>query len=179
MRILAISGSLRDGSHNTALLRLAEERLPEGDELVLWQGIGDVPIFDEDAEEPVPPVVAALRRAVAEADAVLVATPEYNSSLPGGLKNVLDWASRPFATNPFRSKPVAVVGASTSMFGAAWAQEDAKKVLKAMGARVVDAGLAVPKAADALARPSEELLAGLDEVLWALAAEAEPLASAA
>ncbi len=86
---------------------------------------------------------ARLRRAIADADAVLFATPEYNSSIPGALKNAVDWASRPLAANPLRNKPVAVIGASTGMFGAVWAQAALRKVLGATGARVGDVELAV------------------------------------
>ena len=149
MRILAISGSLRRGSHNTSLLRAVEELLPPGDELVLWDGLREVPPYDEDAEaEPAPAAVASLRAAVAEADAVLISTPEYNASLPGALKNALDWASRPFASNPFRSKPVAVIGASAGIFGAVWAQAELRKVLGTMGARVAEVEVAVGRAAE-------------------------------
>jgi chromate reductase len=149
MRILAISGSLRRGSHNTSLLRAAEELLPASDELVFWDGLRDVPPYDEDDDvQPAPAAVAELRAAVADADAVLIATPEYNSSIPGALKNALDWASRPIATNVFRNKPVAVIGSSTGMFGAVWAQADVRKVLAAMGARVVEVEIAVGHAGD-------------------------------
>src|SRR6476620_8416591 len=118
MVILAISGSLRRGSHNNMLLRAAGELLPPDHELVIWDGLKDVPPYDEDDDvHPASPAVAALREAVANADAVLFATPEYNSSIPGALKNALDWASRPFATNAMRNKPVAVIGASTGAFG--------------------------------------------------------------
>ena len=99
MKILAISGSLRRDSHNTMLLRAAEELLGPGDTLEVWEGLREVPPYDQDDDvEPAPPAVAALRAAVASADAVLIATPEYNSSIPGALKNALDWASRPLAT---------------------------------------------------------------------------------
>jgi len=149
MRILAISGSLRRGSHNTSLLRAAGELLPPGDELVFWDGLKDVPPYDEDDDvEPAPEAVAELRAAVAAADAVLFATPEYNSSIPGGLKNALDWASRPVATNVFRNKPVAVIGSSAGMFGAVWAQAELRKVLAAMGARVAEVEIAVGHATE-------------------------------
>ena len=149
MRILAISGSLRRGSHNTSLLRAAGELLPPGDELVFWDGLKDVPPYDEDDDvEPAPEAVAELRAAVAAADAVLFATPEYNSSIPGGLKNALDWASRPVATNVFRNKPVAVIGSSAGMFGAVWAQAELRKVLAAMGARAAEVEIAVGHAAE-------------------------------
>jgi chromate reductase len=149
MRILAISGSLRRGSHNTSLLRAAEELLPPTDELVFWDGLGAVPPYDQDDDlEPAPAAVAAFREAVAGADAVLIATPEYNSSVPGALKNALDWASRPLATNVFRGKPVAVIGSSAGMFGAVWAQAELRKVLAAMGARVAEVEVAVGHAGD-------------------------------
>jgi chromate reductase len=149
MRVLAISGSLRRDSHNTALLRAAAEHLPPGAELELWDGLRDVPAFDQDDDvEPAPVAVARLRDAVVEADAVLIATPEYNHSIPGALKNALDWASRPFTTNAFRGKPVAVIGASAGLFGAVWAQAELRKVLVAMGARVVEGELAAGQAAE-------------------------------
>jgi chromate reductase len=139
MKILGVSGSLRADSHNTALLRCAARHLPEGVELEVWDGLRDIPPYDEDDDlDPAPPAVAAFRAALAGADAVLFSTPEYNSSIPGQLKNALDWASRPFATNVLRNRPVAVVGASTGAFGAVWAQAELRKVLGAAGARVVD-----------------------------------------
>jgi chromate reductase len=144
MKVLGISGSLRSDSHNTALLRAAAELLPGNVELELWDGLKEVPPYDEDDDvEPAPAAVADLRDAIAGADAILFATPEYNQSVPGQLKNALDWASRPFATNPLRNKPVAVVGASKGAFGAVWAQAELRKVLAATGARVVDADVAV------------------------------------
>jgi chromate reductase len=144
MKVLGISGSLRSDSHNTALLRAAAELLPGNVELELWDGLKEVPPNDEDDDvEPAPVAVAELRDAIAGADAILFATPEYNQSVPGQLKNALDWASRPFATNPLRNKPAAVVGASKGAFGAVWAQAELRKVLAATGARVVDADVAV------------------------------------
>jgi len=149
MRILAISGSLRSDSYNSALLRAAAEEAPQGTELALWQGLKEIPPYDADDDvEQGPAAVAAFREAVRTADAVLIATPEYNSSVPGALKNALDWASRPLATNVFRNKPVAVIGSSTGAFGAVWAQAELRKVLGAMGARVADTELAVGHAAD-------------------------------
>ncbi len=149
MHILAISGSLRRDSHNTALLRAAEDLLGPGDTLELWEELREVPPFDQDLDdEPAPSAVASLRAAVAGADAVLIATPEYNHSIPGVLKNALDWVSRPHASNVFRGKPVAVVGSSVGLFGAVWAQAELRKVLGAMGARVVDLELPVGLAAE-------------------------------
>ena len=143
MKVLAISGSLRRDSYNTMLLRAAEELLPPELEFELYEGLKAVPAYDQDDDvQPGPESVEALRAAVAEADAILIATPEYNSSIPGFLKNALDWVSRPLATNAIRNKPVAVVGASTGAFGAVWAQAELRKSLAAMGARVVDAEVA-------------------------------------
>lgn len=139
MRILGISGSLRRSSYNTHLLRAAAGLLPEEVEVELFDGLKAVPPYDQDDDvEPPPPAVAYLRETIAGADGVLFATPEYNSSVPGVLKNSLDWASRPLMTNPLRFKPVAVCGASTGAFGAVWAQAELRKVLASMGARVVE-----------------------------------------
>jgi chromate reductase len=145
MRVLGISGSLRRGSHNTTLLRAAGELFEEqGAEFEVFDGLKAIPPYDEDDDAELgPAAVARLRRAIADADAIVFATPEYNSSIPGALKNAIDWASRPLATNPLRNKPVAVIGASTGMFGAVWAQADLRKVLGATGARVTDAELAL------------------------------------
>jgi len=145
MRVLGISGSLRDASHNTKLLRAAGELFDAADvEFVAYEGLKEVPPYDEDDDvEPAPAAVARLREAVAGADAVLFATPEYNSSIPGQLKNAVDWISRPLATNPLRNKSVAVIGASTGMFGAVWAQAELRKVAAAVGARVLEVEVAV------------------------------------
>jgi chromate reductase len=149
MRILAISGSLRHESQNTWLLQAAGELLGPGDTLELWEGLREVPPYDQDDDvEPAPAAVAGLRAAVASADAVLIATPEFNSSIPGALKNALDWASRPFATNAFRGKPVAVIGSSAGIFGAVWAQAELRKVLGTMGAQVAEVEVAVGRAGE-------------------------------
>ena len=179
MRLLAISGSLRRDSQNTLLLRAAAEVLPAGVELEVYDGLKNVPPYDQDDDvEPAPAEVAALRAAVAGADAVLIATPEYNSSVPGTLKNALDWASRPMATNAFRSKPVAVIGSSAGAFGAVWAQAELRKVLAAMGARVVDTEVSVGHASekfDADGRlVDEDIREQLRDALAALTAEVAP-----
>jgi chromate reductase len=149
MRILAISGSLRRDSHNTGLLRAAAGEAPADVELVPWHGLKEIPPYDADDDvTPGPEAVERFRDLVREADAVLFATPEYNSSVPGALKNALDWASRPLATNAFRNKPVAVIGSSAGMFGAVWAQAELRKVLGAMGARVAEVEVAVGHAMD-------------------------------
>jgi chromate reductase len=144
MKVLGISGSLRRDSHNTQLLRAAAELLPDGVELELWDGLRAVPPYDEDDDlAEAPAAVVELREAIAGADAILFSTPEYNHSVPGQLKNALDWASRPLATSPLRNKPVAVVGASMGAFGAVWAQAELRKVLAAIGARVIEGEVAV------------------------------------
>lgn len=145
MRLLAISGSLRRGSYNSALLDAAAAGCPSDVEFVVWRGLADIPAFNEDLDT-VPPAVSALRREIARSDAVLFATPEYNASVPGALKNALDWASRPFATNVLRDKPVAVIGASEGLFGAVWAQAELRKILGVIGARVDDRELLVGEA---------------------------------
>jgi chromate reductase len=145
MKVLAISGSLRRDSYNTILLRAAAEVAPEEVVVELYDGLKDIPPYNEDDDiEPAPQAVARFREALAEADAVLFATPEYNGSIPGQLKNALDWASRPFATNPLRNKPVSVVGASTGGFGAVWAQADLRRVVKTIGARLVGEEVPIP-----------------------------------
>ena len=134
MRILAISGSLRRDSHNTRLLRAAAQMLPPGAELELFDGLAAVPPYNEDDDvEPAPEAVERLRDAIADSDALLIATPEYNASIPGVLKNAIDWASRPFPDNALRDKPVAVIGASTGLFGAVWAQAELRKVVASHG----------------------------------------------
>ena len=143
MRILGISGSLRRGSHNRRLLRAAGDALPPGADLVEWDGLRDLPPFDEDLESTPPPAVQELLDAIESSDAILIATPEYNASLPGALKNALDWASRPFPDNVLHDKPAAVIGASTGLFGAVWAQAEVRKVLKTSGAHVLESELPV------------------------------------
>jgi chromate reductase, NAD(P)H dehydrogenase (quinone) len=152
VRVLGISGSLRRDSHNMRLLRAAGELVEEqGAEFEVFDGLKAVPPYDQDDDVgDGPPAVAHLREAIAGADALLFATPEYNASIPGVLKNAVDWASRPLATNPLRNKPVAVIGASTGMFGAVWAQAELRKVLAATGARVMEVELAVGHAHDHL-----------------------------
>jgi chromate reductase len=184
MRVLAISGSLRSGSHNSKLLRAAGELLPNDVELEIWDGLKAVPPYDEDDDtELAPAAVTRLRDAIAGADALLFATPEYNHSIPGQLKNAVDWASRPVATNVLRNKPVAVIGASTGAFGAVWSQAELRKVLAATGARVADAEVAVGHADerfDGAGRLTDDELRGqLREVVDVLLADARPRMPAA
>jgi chromate reductase len=168
MRILGISGSLRAGSHNTELLRLAAEELPDGVELELYDELAEIPPFDQDLVDLAPDAVVRLKEEVAAADALLIATPEFNGSIPGQLKNAVDWVSRPLTDNPARSKPVAVIGASTSSFGGVWAQRELKKVLGILGARVLDVELPVAKADRRLEVPDPALRAELGGVVGAL-----------
>src|SRR3954463_11046393 len=156
MRILGISGSLRRDSHNTELLRAAATLLPSGVEFELYDGLRDIPPYDEDEDKSQVDAVLDLKRRIAEADAVLIATPESNPSVPGVLKNAMDWVSRPLADTPLKGKPVAVIGASTGMFGAVWAQAELRKVLGAIGAKVIDRELPVPMA-DEIVRDREKL----------------------
>ncbi len=142
--ILGISGSLRRESHNTGLLRAAAEEMPEGAALRIYEGLRDVPPYDEDEDGDDPPeAVSRLRGELERADGLLLATPEYSHSIPGQLKNALDWAARPFGGNALRFLPAAVIGASTGAFGAVWAQAEMRKVLAACGARVVDGEVAL------------------------------------
>jgi chromate reductase len=147
LRILGISGSLRRESHNTNLLRAAAKLLPSGVELEIYDGLRELPPYDADRDvQPPDPAVARLREAIESADGVLIATPEFNGSVPGVLKNALDWASRPFPDSALRGKPVAVIGASTGLFGAVWAQAETRKVLGIIGADVLDHELPVGQA---------------------------------
>jgi chromate reductase len=178
MRVLGISGSLRRDSLNSALLRAAAERLPAGAELVAFERLREIPPYDADLELlETPDAVRELREAMREADAVLVATPEYNHSIPGVLKNALDWASRPAGQSALNGKPAAAIGASTGMFGAVWAQAETRKVLGALGGRVVEAELPVAHAGQLLRDGRLELdpqqSERLEELLAQLVAAAE------
>ncbi|CAN5827734.1 NAD(P)H-dependent oxidoreductase [soil metagenome] len=147
MIVLGLPGSLRVESYNRRLLEAAAALLPARAMLKVYDRLAEIPPYNDDVEAgDTPEAVRSLRQAIDEADAVLVATPEYNSSIPGLLKNALDWASRPFPGNALRGKPAAVVGASTGLFGAVWAQAETRKVLKAIGAIVIDDELPVGQA---------------------------------
>ena len=150
MRVLAISGSLRAASYNTALLREAARLAPPELDIELYSGLESLPPYNEDWDNADAPAEAArLRRAVAEADALLISTPEYNGTIPGQLKHAIDWASRPPGKNAVLwGKPAAVVGASTSQYGALWAQDHVRKALGLAGARVLESGVAVPQASE-------------------------------
>lgn len=149
VQILAIAGSLRARSYNRMLVRQAAALRPEGIDWREWDGLAAVPPFNEDDEENPAAGVTALRAAIEGADAVLIATPEYNGSIPGQLKNALDWASRPPRAGVLAGKPVAVVGASRSPRGAVFAQADVRRVLARTGAQVVEGELPIASAHEA------------------------------
>jgi chromate reductase len=185
VRVLALSGSLRSGSYNTALLRAAADVAPEGVEVQLYEGLDRLPPYNEDHDTDRPPAeVARLREEIRAADAALFSTPEYNGTMPGQLKNAVDWASRPRGpAAALWGKPVAAIGASVTDYGAIWAQDHLRKALGLAGARVLDVELPVPKAHD-LFGPNRELAdpqtrERVAEILAALVQDRHYLAAAA
>jgi chromate reductase len=178
VRVLAVSGSLRADSYNTRLLEAAAAAAPAGVEVELLDPalITDLPLYDQDLEdEGAPASVDLLREAWAGADAILFATPEYNGSVPGGLKNAIDWASRPKFDAALTNKTVSVIGASTGQFGAMWAQQDLRKILGIAGARVVGEGLPVARAHEGfLERVHEDLRAVLQTLVEAVVPDQVP-----
>ena len=184
MKVLGISGSLRKHSHNTALLRAAQRLAPEGIEFELYDELELIPPYNEDRDgDDAPAAATRLRELVAGADAVLFATPEYNGSTPGQLKNALDWLSRPRGEAAVFGKTAGVIGASPGAYGGMWAQADLRKSLGIAGARVAAAELALSKAGDHLYENGEIMDADthdkLADVLADLAETAEPAALAA
>jgi chromate reductase len=177
MKVLAVSGSLRADSYNTALLEEAAKLAPAGVDVELWDGVGDLPIYDQDLDgDDVAASVRRLREDWGSADAILFATPEYNGSVPGGLKNAVDWASRPKGDAALLNKTVAVVGASMGQFGALWAQQDLRRILGIGGARVVGTELPVARAHHGF---DEAAFEGLRTTLEALVLASQPAAAAA
>ncbi len=144
--LLGISGSLRRDSFNTRLLARAGSQAPDGIRFVSFDQLGELPHFSQDLEDDTPSTVTALRAAIESADVLLVASPEYNSAMPGVLKNALDWASRPAGRSALADKPAAVLGASPGRFGAVRAQAEVRKVLGAIGADVLDSEFPLPRA---------------------------------
>ena len=189
MRVLGIAGSLRADSHNARLLRAAASELPPGWDFERWDGLRDLPAYDEDLDvEPAPAAVRDLRDAIAGADALIVATPEYNGSVPGALKNAIDWASRPRAASALAGKPALVVGATTGLFGAVWAQADLRRVLRTAGAMPLEDEVPVGQAdsafvdgEDRLADPDLQalLVSAVDALVRETAAPVEDVARAA
>jgi chromate reductase len=128
MHLLGIAGSIRKGSHNRALLRAVGEHLPAGARLTIFERLAEIPTFDPDVATE-PEAVAAWKAALAGADGLVIATPEYNYSVPGVLKNAIDWASRPAPTSPLRGKPVGIVSAAAGMSGGMRAQYHLRQIL--------------------------------------------------
>ncbi len=185
MRVLAISGSLRAESFNTALARAAGELVRPGVEIELYEGLGSLPPYDQDLDEgtvPTPDSVVDLRMRIGSADALLIVTPEYNGSIPGVLKNAIDWASARHRGSSFENKTVAVAGVTTGEYGAIWAQQDLRKVLGISGARVIHGELPVSRGDtvfDAYGRLVDPLVAErLQEHVSHLVAEASPVLAA-
>ena len=179
--VLALVGSLRAASVNRQIAQLAAEVAPEGVTVTLFDGLGDLPFYNEeiddatnDAVEHAPAPVEALRAAAADADAVLVVTPEYNGSIPAVIKNAIDWLSRPFGNSAVKGKPLAVIGGSFGQYGGVWAHDETRKSFGIAGARVVEAvKLSVPFKTLEGKAPAEhaELSANVRDVVGKLAAE--------
>ncbi|MBI5310639.1 MAG: NAD(P)H-dependent oxidoreductase [Actinobacteria bacterium] len=177
IRVLGIVGSLRGGSHNARLMEVARRALPADAVLETWGGLGDLPHYNEDIDTPETAGHAAgdLRAAIASADVLLLVTPEYNGTIPGVLKNAVDWASRPAGVGALKGKPAAAIGSSTGQFGGVWAQADLRRSLGIAGARVIDAEFAVPRAAEAFVEHDGEVSLADESVLPALAELLESL----
>jgi chromate reductase len=182
-KVLAISGSLRNGSLNTGLVRAAADYAPAGAEVEVYEALESLPPYNEDRDgELAPEVVKDLRRRITEADALFISTPEYNGTLPGALKQLVDWASRPYGQDAaLFSKPVAVAGVSPTAYGAVWAQDHLRKALGIAGARVLDNELTVGGAGDKFDAEGNltdpEIRGRLEEVLDTLLAHHRALAA--
>lgn len=181
--VLGISGSLRRDSYNTRLLRSAAELLPEGSSLTLAEGTADIPFFNEDVLAAGPPAsVVDFKAAVAAADAVLIATPEYNWGVPAFTKNLIDWLSRPMPANPLIRKPIALIGASTSPMGTIRAQLQLRQSLYPLGGLVIIPEVLVGNAAEKFDgnRLNDEVARGLlGQLLTNLVAAVKPAAPVA
>jgi len=138
INVLGICGSLRRGSYNRMLLDAACEAAPANMRIDAYHGLGDIPPYNEDVRVAgEPPVVSDLKRRIADADALLIASPEYNYNVPGVLKNAIDWASRPPAESPLMNKPAAILGASTGNFGTARGQLALRQVFVFTGTQTM------------------------------------------
>ena len=179
VKVLALVGSLRAASINRQLAELAADTAPDGVTVTVFDGLGDLPFYNEDIDNDpenggVPAAVEALRTAAADADAALVVTPEYNGSIPGVLKNAIDWLSRPFGNSALKDKPMAVVGAAMGQYGGVWAHDETRKSFGIAGPRIVeDLKLSVPaKSLDGKhPRENTEVAANLRDIVGKLAAE--------
>ncbi|MDT5292862.1 MAG: hypothetical protein QOF88_7751 [Mycobacterium sp.] len=174
-KVLVLVGSLRAASVNRQLAELAAESAPEGVTLVPFDRLGELPFYNEDIDgDDVAESVQALRLAAAEADAALVVTPEYNGSIPGVLKNAIDWLSRPFGDGALKDKPAAVIGGSFGQYGGVWAHDETRKSFGFAGPRIVeDLKLSVPfKSLDGKhPRENADVTENLRDVVGKLAAE--------
>ncbi|MFF2653154.1 NAD(P)H-dependent oxidoreductase [Streptomyces sp. NPDC058045] len=183
IRILALVGSLRAGSHNRQFAETAVKNAPEGVDISLYEGLAELPFYNEDIdiEGSVPAAAAKLREAAGRADAVLLFTPEYNGTMPAVLKNAIDWLSRPFGAGALSGLPAAVVGTAFGQYGGVWAQDDARKSLGVAGAHVLEgAKLSIPGSVTRFAElhPGDdaEVVTGLTEVLRHITEKAEAAA---
>ena len=178
IKVLVLVGSLRAASVNRQLAELAIESAPAGVRLETFDRLGELPFYNEDIdnadlEDAAEPVVA-LRQAAADADAALVVTPEYNGSIPGVLKNAIDWLSRPFGNGALKGKPLAVVGAALGQYGGVWAHDETRKSFGIAGPRVIeDLTLSVRSTAFDGKHPREntEVAEQLRDIVGKLAAE--------
>lgn len=177
VRILALVGSLRAGSHNRQLAEAAAKHAPEGVEIELYEGLADVPFYNEDidVEGSVPAAATRLREVAGQADGFLLFSPEYNGTIPAVLKNAIDWLSRPYGAGALSGKPVAVVGTAFGQFGGVWAQDETRKAVGIAGATVLeDAKLSIPGSVTRFAEthPADdaEVVTGLTQVLQQLTA---------
>jgi NAD(P)H-dependent FMN reductase len=174
-KVLVLLGSLRAASINRQLAELAVETAPDGVSLQLFDRLGELPFYNEDIDnDEVGEAVAALRAVAADADAALVVTPEYNGSIPGVLKNAIDWLSRPFGDSALKGKPAAVIGGSFGQYGGVWAHDETRKSFGIAGPRIVeDLKLSVPfKSLDGKhPRENAEVAANLRDIVGKLAAE--------
>lgn len=171
--VLVLVGSLRAASINRRLAEVAVENAPEGVQVRIHDGLGEVPFYNEDLDTAdAPAAVAALREATAAADAVLIVTPEYNATIPAVLKNAIDWVSRPYGAGAITGKPVAVIGATPSSYGGKWAHDDTRKSVGVAGATVVDgAELSLSwKDVDVHPRENDEVVESVRRALERLAA---------
>ncbi len=173
--VLVLIGSLRRESVNRQLAELAAEVAPAGVTLAPFEQLGEVPFYNQDIDvDTLAGPARALRAAAADADAALVVTPEYNGSIPGVLKNAIDWLSRPFGSGALNGKPVAVVGAAHGRYGGVWAHDETRKSLGIAGPRVIeDLKLSVPSTSFDGKHPREnaEVAAALRDVVEKLVAE--------
>jgi NAD(P)H-dependent FMN reductase len=174
-KVLVMVGSLRAASVNRQLAELAIESAPDGVRLQLFDRLGELPFYNEDIDnEIVADSVVALREAAGNAAAALVVTPEYNGSIPGVLKNAIDWLSRPFGNSALKDKPIAVVGAAAGRYGGVWGHDETRKSFGIAGPRVVeDLKLSVQTAAfdGKHPRANADVAATLRDIVGKLAAE--------